>query len=482
VEVTGLVGTLRRWWATLVVAGVVAALGAWVLAESMPETYQASTRLVVGPLAGNTDVVRAAGQLARTDAEVATSQSLLDEAAERLGLDPDDVDAEVDASANEVTRLLVISVRDDDAARAADLANEIARSLRDRIEEQPIGPEGAITVLDAATVPSEPAEPNVNRIITLSVLATLVLAFGVAYVLDRLDDAVAGPEDIERAAPGAFVASVPAWRHRRGTARALVARPGSPAGAALRLVATSMELAVQERGRVVLVAGAEFGEGSEEVAVNLATLLATPRRRVLLVDASPDRRLHRAVGGDDSQPAPRSATLMAEHVDPGTGAGFDLLVDDVAGGGSGVGLDEARATVDELRGTADWVIVHSEPVAAAASALVWASACDATILVAQQGKTRRESLAAATDSVGRVGGTLIGVVLHERRPAERLRRRPRTARRRGERRGRGRGRGRGTDGSGPGVTVLPAGAVVTPPAPPAPPEAVGSVSEGRWRR
>jgi capsular polysaccharide biosynthesis protein len=196
-------GTLRRWWKTLLVAGVVAALGAWILASRAPETFEASTRLVVGPLAGNTDTVKAAGVLARTDAEVAESGSLLDDTAHGLGLAPGEVDdVEVDASANEVTRLLVISVRDDDPRRAADLANGVATALAARIGEDPTGPEGVITVLDSAAVPSEPVEPNVLRIVVLSVVATLVLSFGVALALDRrrkgapdgLPDAIQGAE------------------------------------------------------------------------------------------------------------------------------------------------------------------------------------------------------------------------------------------------------------------------------------------------
>ena len=468
-EITGLVGTLRRWWGTLVVAGIVAALGAWVLASRAPETFQASTRLVVGPLAGNTDTVRAAGTLARTDAEVAKSQSLLDDAARSLGLPPDEVDAEVDASANEVTRLLIISVRDEDPARAADLANALATALADRVKEGPVGPEGEITVLDTAAVPGEPAEPNVPRIVTLSVLATLLLAFGVAWLLDRFDDAVTRPEELEHAAPGAFVTLVPPWRRGRGSPGAALARPGSAAGGALRLTATSLELAVEEPPRTVLVTGAETGESSEEVAINLAALLATPRRRVLLVDASADGRLRRALGLETDLPGGLGGTeVVVDHVDPGTGAGFDVLAEDVGGGGTGLALDEARAALRDLHAVADWVIVHTEPMSAAAATLVWASCCEATVLGVQQGRTRREAVAAAAEAIARVGGTVVGVVVHERRPAERFRRR--RARRR---RGRVRRGGRSGNGVGPQVRVLPQ---ATPPAAGAP-QAIGSRTE-----
>jgi polysaccharide biosynthesis transport protein len=470
VDSTGLVGTLRRWWGTLIVAGIVAALGAWILASRAPETFQASTRLVVGPLAGNTDTVRAAGTLARTDAEVAQSQSLLDDAARALGLPAGEVDdVDVDASANEVTRLLVISVQDSDPQRAADLANQLASALAARVKEEPVGPEGTITVLDPATVPGVPSEPDVPRIVTLSVLATVILAFGVAWLLDRFDDAVARPEELEQAVPGAFVTAVPPWRRGRGSPTSVLARPGSGAGAALRLIATSLELAVERPPRTVLVTGTETGESSEEVAANLAALLATPRRRVLLVDATADGRLRRLLGLKTDLPRGLGASeVVVDQLDPGTGARFDVLAEDVGGGGAGLALDEARAILAELSSVADWLIVHTEPMSAAAATLVWASTCSATVLVVQQGRTRREAVAASADAVARVSGTVAGVVLHERRPAERFRRRHRRRRRR--RPGRS---GRSGNGAGPQVRVLPK----APRPEAAPARAVGSATE-----
>jgi capsular polysaccharide biosynthesis protein len=140
---------LRWWW--LVVAGIVVALGAWILVSRGPDGYEASTRLVVGPEVGDTDTMHAAGSLARTYAEVAESKALLADAARSLGVGADEV--EMDATANEETRVLVISVRNDDAKRAAALAKALSEALVLRITEQPGGPEGTITILEPAAIP-----------------------------------------------------------------------------------------------------------------------------------------------------------------------------------------------------------------------------------------------------------------------------------------------------------------------------------------
>src|SRR5215204_4045327 len=96
-------GLRRPWWP--VVAGIVAVLGAWVLASRGPDGYEASTRLLVDPQDGDADTLRAAGTLARTDALIAGSRWLLKDTARSLGLPADEIeDVEVDASADEETR------------------------------------------------------------------------------------------------------------------------------------------------------------------------------------------------------------------------------------------------------------------------------------------------------------------------------------------------------------------------------------------
>jgi capsular polysaccharide biosynthesis protein len=168
----------------VVVALLVVLVGARFLIADGP-TYEATARLVVGPLGGDSDTVRAAAQLARTSAEMAESEWLLDEVAEAIGLPRDEVSAEVEASSNEVTRLVVISVRDDDATQAAALANGLVDALTRRAAEETLRPEGGMTVLDRAAVPTKAVGQNAWRRTVLTLAITGTIAAGLVVLISR---------------------------------------------------------------------------------------------------------------------------------------------------------------------------------------------------------------------------------------------------------------------------------------------------------
>ena len=77
---------VRRWWWLLAVGTAAAAFVGFLVASRLPPAYEAQTRLLVGPVSGSRDTIRAAGEQARTYAEVATAAPLLQGAATSAGL------------------------------------------------------------------------------------------------------------------------------------------------------------------------------------------------------------------------------------------------------------------------------------------------------------------------------------------------------------------------------------------------------------
>jgi capsular exopolysaccharide synthesis family protein len=68
--------------------------------------------------------------------------------------------------------------------------------------------------------------------------------------------------------------------------------------------------------------------------------------------------------------------------------------------------------LDLLAGQADVVLVDSPPVLSVTDAAVLARSVDGVLLVMGAGETRREAARRAVESLGRVGGNLVGVVLN----------------------------------------------------------------------
>jgi uncharacterized protein involved in exopolysaccharide biosynthesis len=72
-----------------------------------------------------------------------------------------------------------------------------------------------VRIIEAATPPTVPIRPRKARNMALSIVAGLVLAFGVAFALERLDTTVKTPDDVERYLGLSVIGVVPAFPTRR---------------------------------------------------------------------------------------------------------------------------------------------------------------------------------------------------------------------------------------------------------------------------
>lgn len=155
----------------------------------------------------------------------------------------------------------------------------------------------------------------------------------------------------------------------------------------------------QERTvKSVLVASAIPDEGKSMVAANLAATLAQASDKVLLVDADMRKpTLHStlgltpAAGLSDFLEGRAELLKLCRRVDP---MGFVFLT---AGRtpANPVELlqgESMHALVKTATTTFDWVVIDSPPLLPLADARFLAALCDAVIVVAREGHTRRQDL------------------------------------------------------------------------------------------
>jgi capsular polysaccharide biosynthesis protein len=169
---------MRRWGCTLAAAMAIAGLVGFIVASSRTPTYESSAVLLVGPIntdRAGLDTLRAAGQIAETYAQLATSRPVIDATERRLAL-PDD-SASISARASEVTRLLTVKVRDQDPERGARIANAHAKELvalaaRERARTR--GP-GKLQIVDPAQPVESPSHPAVAIAIVCALTGLLGL-------------------------------------------------------------------------------------------------------------------------------------------------------------------------------------------------------------------------------------------------------------------------------------------------------------------
>jgi capsular polysaccharide biosynthesis protein/cellulose biosynthesis protein BcsQ len=422
---------LRRWWWSLILATLTAGLCGYLVSGTIPRVYESSIRLLVGPINANVDVLRGSALLIPTYAALVTSDDVLEDVADRLHLDTSvaELRPSVEASANDITRVLAIRVTDADPERAALVAQTVAESLvaiteRGRPAESAL--EGALTVIEPAAVDPSPIAPDVSLLVILAALAGLVGGLVVVLLLEYVSDTVKDAAEL-LSDDVVYLGSVsmPAVSGRSTKPLVVDAHPESRAATTIRLLATKVTYSYRaEPLHSLLVLGTEQGIGSGELAANFAAVLARSGKRVALVDANDDlpqmtRLLSNperpGVGELLDQPiAPERANEILELTVLRRPPGMDF----VPRGSSTsrlVDLDRAREFIELLNARSDIVVVNAAAVHRSASTLIWAQATDAVLVLVHSDRTKRENLEHTIKSLRLVGARLAGVAFVERR-------------------------------------------------------------------
>ncbi len=424
-----------RWWPALVVAAVAAAGVTAIVASRGENVYEAQVRILVGPVDGEFNILRAAGQQAQTLSQLATSRPVL--SATRRLLDRE-VDAnDIAARGDDVTRVLTITVRDASQRDSARIANTVAAELIGLLEGGGPRTGGRATrVVDPALAPAEPVARALATLVAMAGITGLLVAIAVLLVVDYFRGRIATEIELGEVS-GLPVLGTVGWPSKRpgalafdGTptrAGATGERPESEfeAAAAYRVLAGRIALADPERPpRSVLVAGAERGDAGAEVAANLAAALAGGGARVVLVDADPSVAAITHMFGLGGHPG--LSELLAEPARDKRGELAPELAIELRprlwvvprGGGHGHDLLDASRGARVLAGLlehSDMVVVNVGSTASAPGAVGWSRLVEGCVVLATRTRTRRDAVAATVDVFAQVGATLLGTVMVERR-------------------------------------------------------------------
>jgi non-specific protein-tyrosine kinase len=279
-----------------------------------------------------------------------------------------------------------------------------------------------LTLISPAQAPTAPISPNVLQNMLFAAAAGLVLAGGVALLLEYLDDTIKTPEDVERILKHTTLGSIARISPVRkpGDALITVRHPRSPTAEDYRSLRTNLRYSgIENPGGALLVTSANPGEGKTTTAANLAVALAQSGKRVILVDADLRRPgVHPMFGLSNDAGL---STLFLEDAPPpekvmqNTGVpGLRVLTSGEPPPNPAELLDSKRMSdlLLELRSEADMVVVDSPPLLVVADANILASRCSGAVLVVDSGKTRTDAGRKVIASLTRSKVKLLGIVLN----------------------------------------------------------------------
>lgn len=195
---------LRKLWSRkffiifiALVVGTIALLGSVFLIKPK---YTSTTRIYVVSRTADSITnqdLQAGSYLVKDYQEVITSNEVLSSVIdkEKLSLTPNELSSMISVTIPTDTRVISISVEDDNAQEAATIANTVREVAAEKIKA--VTKVDDVTTLEAAEVPKKPSSPNIKRNTLIGVIAGGVLAVISIIILEVLDDRVRRPEDIE---------------------------------------------------------------------------------------------------------------------------------------------------------------------------------------------------------------------------------------------------------------------------------------------
>jgi succinoglycan biosynthesis transport protein ExoP len=275
-----------------------------------------------------------------------------------------------------------------------------------------------VQVMDRAEVPGAPFSPNARRDWFTAIVAGLIVALGLAFGLEYLDDTVKTPDDVTGRLRLPMLGLVPTVADKQ--VPLLSETVPHDFGEAFRSLRTSLVFTASADGpRVVAVTSSQPLEGKTTTACNLGIVLALGGSRVLLVDADMRRPgLHTIVGVPNEvglshllvgQARVRDAVqktsqqnlfvISAGRIPPNPS---ELLTS-----------DRMNTLVENLRsGPFDWVIIDTPPVLAVTDAVLVARCVGSVVFVIGSEMTRRVHTERAIETLAAGKPKSIGAVLN----------------------------------------------------------------------
>lgn len=276
-----------------------------------------------------------------------------------------------------------------------------------------------ISVASPATFSPVPVSPRTTQNVLLGLAVGMMLAAGVAFLVEYLDDSLKNSDDVNRVLGLSTIGNVA--RFPKGTKSPLVVldAPRAPYAEAYRNLRTNLQFSLAvDSSNALVVASAEPGEGKSTTTANLALVIAQMGKRVILVDTDLRRPTLHTLFRVPPEPGLTDLFLqdqtLAQVIRETAQPGLHLL----ACGKIPPNPAEVLASawmdqlIDALGKQYDMVIFDSPPILPVTDALLLAAKTKHLLWVVAAGETRSDPLRRAGEALAQVDAKVLGVVLN----------------------------------------------------------------------
>ena len=275
-----------------------------------------------------------------------------------------------------------------------------------------------LTVIEEASVPSNPLGSNWMMQVALAAIVGAMLAAGAAFLIEYLDDTLRSPEDAEKAMGLTTLGTIGRIPGDAPPEKLIAARhPRSPISEAYRSLRTSLRFSSLDRPlRSILVTSPNALEGKSTMAANLAVVMAQTGSRVVLVDADLRRPMvHKIFQVFNKEGL---TNILFEDLPVLDGHLQETGVENLRVLPSGplppnpselLGSQKMRGLLEQIKEEADIVVFDTPPILPVTDAAVLAPQTDGVLVVTYAGRTRQGAARHAAERLRQVGANLLGV-------------------------------------------------------------------------
>lgn len=193
---------LHRIWIILSVALFTATIGFIISRFMIQPTYDSTTKIYILNKQDNATVtyndVQVGTQLTKDYAEMVKSRFVLEEVIQELNLpmDYEELEKKLTISTPSDTRILAITVNDEDPVMAMNIANAICETASIHITN--VMDIEAVNIVETANLPMEKSSPSIGKWTAISGMLGVFGVCIVVFVIYILDDTIKSSDDIEK--------------------------------------------------------------------------------------------------------------------------------------------------------------------------------------------------------------------------------------------------------------------------------------------
>lgn len=289
----------------------------------------------------------------------------------------------------------------------------------------------SITVVEQPIIPSAPIRPRVLVNTLLAAVVGAMLALGVIFLIEYLDDRVKTPSELSQIVDAPVLGTITAmpavkkqgWRSKRNVEeRQIIAakEPRHPITEAYRALRSNLQFAsVDLTLDTLLVTSANASEGKTTTISNLAVVLAQSGKSVILVDCDLRRpRLHRVFDCSQSPGLTEAMLAEAESIVPYL---HKTEVENLRIFPSGqippnpadlLGSKRMQRMIERMKEEADVILFDAPPLLVVTDAAILAQSVKGVVLVIDATNTVRTALIRSLDTLQRANANLFGIVIN----------------------------------------------------------------------